>query len=197
LAAYAGPFNLFSSQPNPAPAWREGLQDVQLTVVTDPSVQKPVLCVPRALLITTDQGRKVGSVAAPLVAGLALSAAFVTGGLWLAGRVGKRTLAVIGTLTILSLGTGAVFADLASPFSLFRPRPNDSRFKGRWPIPQEPPVRQETPVELPASITLPKNVQLLIVEDGNRLILRLPEKPEAAPKPIATSAPDAAAPTKP
>jgi hypothetical protein len=40
IAAYAGPFSLFS-RPAPAPPWRSGQQDVRLTVEVDPQLDTP------------------------------------------------------------------------------------------------------------------------------------------------------------
>jgi hypothetical protein len=190
IAAYAGPFNVFSSS-KPASAWRVGPQDVQLVVETSESVKKPTLVVPRSLLVTTPERRTGALPAPPVVVGLTLSAAFGLGGLWLAGRGGKRVTAAVFALALLGLGAGGLFADIPDPYGRPRPR-HDPRFQ----IPVQPPQPEPEAVAMPAQVTLPKDVRLEIVDSGDKIRLVMSAAAPAPAKLVPAVAPAAPAPAQ-
>lgn len=188
VVAFAKPFDFFSTEAKrpAASAWRVGPQDVQIEVLTDPKATKPTLIIPRPLLVTTQRQART-TPTSPLVAGVALSAAFVVGGLWLAGRRRLRGAAV-SALALLALGGGALLADIPNPYGN---RPNRDRFDHLRPHPEPKPEPEPEAVALPAQITLPRDVRLEVVESGDRirLVMPAPAKPAAldAPRPIATT----------
>jgi hypothetical protein len=96
-----------------------------------------------------------------LVAGLALTLAAASGGLWLVRRRGGRVVAGILVVAMLGLGATVVWADGVPGF---RPRPR----------PQPQPVVQATPLALPANIQLNGRILFELAPQGNSVRLIVP-----------------------
>lgn len=179
---YAGLF----SDPKPATAWRVGPHDVRLEVVTSPLIDKPVLEVPRSLLVTAQKDDRRGSSAPvpTVVAGVALSAAFVLTGLWFSGRTRWSGTTALLALTLSVVGAGTLLADLPGAHTRRDPR---------YFLPAPPPAPAPASLPLPARLTLSRDVRLTVVESGETIRLVMPEEKAVpaveppAPRPIATS----------
>jgi hypothetical protein len=143
----------------------------KFVVLVDDRAGVPHLRIPKALLQGGQPGDKeeAGRFGLPTIfAGLALTAAFVSGGFWLVrrGRGPGRTTAAVGVvLALLALGASAVWADIPRPP---RPRP-------RGPV----------TLPLPANVTLPDTVVVEIVEKGDTITLVVNKKavPDQKPAP--------------
>ncbi len=175
VAVYAMPPGLFSPpvrQPAKS-AWRVGPQDVKLTVVTDPKLKAPRLLIPRSLLVTTTpEPKRVGAAGRipAVMAGLALSSALVVGGLWLAGKGGRRTRAAALVLGVLAvIGAGTAWADIPAPWWQPRPPRPGPPFMPPVEKPEAPPA-----LKLPANVTLPADIQIEVVDAGEGLRLAIP-----------------------
>jgi hypothetical protein len=180
VAVYAMPPGLIT-RPTPPAAWRVGPQNVKLNVVCDPRVKQPHLLIPRSLLVTTEQPRRLGAatLVPTVVTGLALSAALVIGGLWFAGRGNRAAAAVLLVLGVGLLGAGAVLADIAYPGE-------DGRFHRHQPRPPFLPENAPHSITLPADIQLPADILLEVAEEGDSILLTVPAQPKPAvnePKP--------------
>jgi hypothetical protein len=183
VVAFASPPGLFT-RPTPKPTvWRAGPQDVKLTLISDPDLKAPRLYIPRSLLVTTADGKKVGAAGhlPPIASGLALSSALVAGGLWFAGKGSRRIKAALVITSVLVVGAGSVMADIPGPWWEKRER----RYPPlRLPLPEEQlPEAPKHPaeIELPADIKLPADIQIEIISEGDHLRLAIPAKPQAAP----------------
>ncbi len=161
--------------PQPAPPQP---REVKLIVQVDEKARVPKLKVPVGLLLNPfienapvpprgADGRR--SALPTVVAGVALTLAFVSAGLWLARRRHGRTLALMGVLSLFAAGTAAVWADLG-------PRPLGPR---REPIPQPPALPT---LKLPANVTLSDKLYLELTSEGDHVTLILPknEAPDKA-----------------
>jgi hypothetical protein len=95
-----------------------------------------------------------------VIAGLALTAALVSGGLWLMRRGSSRTLMGILVLGVFAVGAGVLWADIG-PGGGRRPRPR--------------PEPRTTPVTLPAGIQLSDRVVLELAPDGDAVRLIVPK----------------------
>jgi hypothetical protein len=97
-----------------------------------------------------------------IMAGLALTAAFVSGGLWMVRRGAGRTL--IGLLVVSTFVAGAalLWADARVPFP--NPRP--------FTLPDVP---KGTPIKLPASVELNDKISLEILPAGDTIRLLVPK----------------------
>jgi hypothetical protein len=148
--------------------------EVKLVVLVDEKAKMPRLQVPVNLLrVPTPpveaprRGADAGRLSVPtLVAGLALTLAFSSGGLWLARRRWGRPLSLLLVLSLFAAGTAAVWADLG-------PRP-------LGPVPNRrpaPPAKVVLPaLKLPAGIELPDKIVLETIPTGDHLTLIVPKK---------------------
>jgi hypothetical protein len=147
---------------------------VKLVVKVDEKIKLPVLQVPINLALGqqvgpdgqtlpprgADAGRPLGMPT--IIAGLALTLAFVSGGLWLVRRGSGRALAIFLVLSVSAVGAAAVWANAAPP--PFRPRP---------PAPPARPALEE--LKLPAGIELTDKLILEPVAAGDHLTLIVPK----------------------
>jgi hypothetical protein len=151
-------------QPPPAPGLIMGARDAKLIVQKDDNAKAARLVIPAGLLTAQPGPRRIGALDGlpAAVAGLALTAAFVSGGFWLVRK--KRTLAAMSLFaSLVVFGTTAVQADLR-------------------PVPRPPaPVT----VNFPATVTHDGKLTLEIVPAGDTIQLIMPTKAiaEAAPQP--------------
>lgn len=140
-----------------------GARRVSLTVEVDERVKEARLQIPANLLpaAVPARGADAGPLHLPTVAaGVALTLAFVTGGLWLLRRGTTRRVAAGGLLLALfALGGTALLADIAPG-------------RGRGPKPP-PPGGPAGTLLLPGNVQLPPNLVLEVVEkgDGVKLIV--------------------------
>lgn len=130
-------------------------QKVKLIVLTGDNLKEAHLRIPQNLLpaaAKAEKGSETSLFAAPnVVAGLALTLAFVSAGFWLVRRGRTRAAAAaVLVLALIGAGASAVWADI--------PRP-----------PRRPFV--QPPVELPAGIQLSENSVLEIVPKGDTITL--------------------------
>jgi hypothetical protein len=105
-------------KPKAPPTIKVGNQIVKIEVESDNRIRQPVLTIPTALV--QEESPRKGADAGPLhpaIIGLALTCAFVTGGLWMVrGRKAARTAAVAGLLAVVVLFAGlSVQANAPSP----------------------------------------------------------------------------------
>ena len=144
--------------PGPAPqplGLQLGARDAKLVVKKDDNAKNARLVVPVGLLVAQPAPRRVGFIEGvpAIVAGLALTAAFVSGGFWLVRKNrGIATIALFISLAVL--GTSAVQADIPRP-----PRPAPA-----------------VPVTLPANVTHDGKLTLEIVPNGDTIELIVPSK---------------------
>ncbi len=138
------------------PALKPETKDVKFVVVLDDKATQPRLEVPRGLLVGPAPRRPgFGAANVPtVVAGLALSFAFVSGGLWLSKR-GRKVAASLLVVSLLTF-SGAAYADLVRP----RPKPKD----------------KEITIALPAGVHHSDKVTLKIVENGDAVRLVVSKK---------------------
>ena len=133
-----------------------GPRNAELAVEIDPHGKVARLQVPINLLGGNVKRRADAGQLPTLIAGVALTCAFVSGGFWLVRRGRARTLAaVLLTLSLLA-AVGSVAAD-------FGPRPKK----------ELPPAH--TPVELPAGILLTKKLVIEVVPAGTKVKLIVPK----------------------
>jgi hypothetical protein len=160
-----------------APAKEGGLptREVPLVVQVDAKAKTARLQVPFNLLFGQPGANPPGAPAVPprgadagrltvptLVAGVALTLAFASGGLWLARRRAGRSLAILLVLSLFAAGTAAVWADLG-------PRP-------LGPVRRPQPVPPALPaLKLPAGVELPDKLILEAVGAGDRVTLIVPK----------------------
>lgn len=174
-------------EPIPQPVIGKGGQEVKLVVQVDDKAKVARLQVPLNLVFGAPnppagpvpsaprRGADAGPLGLPtIIAGLALSLALASGGLWLARRRWGRPGAMVLVLSLFAAGSAAVWADLG-------PRP-------LGPVPRSgPPVKPALPaLKLPAGIELSENVILETVPHGDHLTLIVPKsavvtKDRAAP----------------
>jgi hypothetical protein len=157
--------------PNPAPqplGLQLGARDAKLVVKKDDNARNARLVVPVGLLVVQPPPRRVGALDGmpAVVAGLALTAAFVSGGFWLVRK--NRGIATIALfLSLAVFGTSVVQAD----------------------VPRTPKPAPAVPVALPANVTLDGKLTLDIVANGDTIELIVPSKmvteAKAEPKPEA------------
>jgi hypothetical protein len=152
LAAPGNPIPV--PRPRAGPTFRTTPTEHKLVVEINESVKQPRLLIPKNLLLTDSapeaprKGAALGT--STLMAGVALTLAFVTGGLWIARRGKGRGIATVAIgLVALAATAGALCANLA---------------------PSKPPARPAT-VHLPAEIKLSDRVTVLIVEKGDSIKL--------------------------
>jgi hypothetical protein len=168
--------------------------DAKLVVEVDEKATQPRLVVPMTLLLKGSgppagvipgvppppgapprkEGADAGALGLPtVVAGLALTAALVSGGLWLIRRgSGRRFLGVL-VLGVLAASATALWADIPP-------------FRGR-PKPPPPAPAKTIPVALPAGVELSEKITLEFSVAGDTLRLIVPKgtvlkKPEATLK---------------
>jgi hypothetical protein len=175
------PFPPPGKQPTPPPPPRPQAF-APLVVVTDDNVKEARLEIPRKLLrnLRVDLGEEqepdTRRALAPLprlhtlLAGVALSLALVTGGLWLtrsrnrlAGR-GLMLLLVAGGLLIV--GSGVLWADIGVRPNPFGPRPGFNPF--------QPPNMKQPPavfVPPPGALNLVDKVGIVVVDKGDAITL--------------------------
>ncbi len=104
-------------------------------------------------------GRRFGL--ATVVAGLSLTMAFASGGLWLARRGKKRILAALIVGFIFTAGTAAVWSNAAPPRPVGRPRP--------------PGKEGLSTLKLPAGLEIGETLILKPVAPANYLTLIVPK----------------------
>lgn len=175
-----------------APGVAFGSRNAEMVVEVDEKAKDTRLVIPSNLLIIPQpRPGKLGADAGgiPLiVTGLALTCAFVSGGMWLVRRGRGRFLGGLLFVALLTAGTSVVTADLIRPIN------------------PKPPVKENTlPVQLPANIQLTGKVLLEIVPTGDKIRLVVPKgaapakgekKPEEGAKPEETSTNPPARPIK-
>lgn len=129
---------------------------VKLVVLTGDNLKEAHLRIPQNLLpaAKTEKSSETSLLGLPtVIAGLALTLAFVSGGLWLARRgrgPGRATPAVVLALSLFALGASVVWAD----------------------IPRPPRHAPEPPIPLPAGIQLSENMVLdILPEKGDTITL--------------------------
>jgi hypothetical protein len=165
LLVLAGTQSLvWGNAPPPKTAPIPEAKTVDVKVIIDERVTAPRLVIPKALM-----GDKKGAMleTPTIVAGLALTLACVSGGMWLVRRGRVRTIAaVVLALAALAFGATALLADIAKP--------------------PPPPV---VPVKLPADITFTGKVEVEFVEKGDEVKLLVKKawvtEKKAEPKPEA------------
>ena len=158
-----------------APVWANGApfrppplpeaKSAKLVVVVDERVKEPRLVIPKTMM---GEKKSAWLETPTVVAGLALTFALVSGGVWLVRRGTTRTVAaVVLALSVLALGGTALFADIAKP-----------------------PPPKVTPVTLPANIVLSDKVQVEFVDKGDEIkllvskdMVKADAKPELKPQP--------------
>ena len=126
-----------------------GSREVKLEVVVDDRAARAGarLQIPQGLLTEDRRRSDAGWHLPTIMAGLALTLAFVSGGLWLARRGPARKIAaVVLFLSLLAFGTAALNADVG-------PRPDPK------------------PLTLPAGVTLSEKLVLEVVEKGDTVKL--------------------------
>ena len=162
-------------EPIPQPVVGRGGREVKLVIQVDDKAKDARLQVPLDLIFGTPnppagpaplprRGADAGPLGLPtIIAGLALSLAVASGGLWLARRRWGRPTAMVLVLSLFAAGSAAVWADLG-------PRP-------RGPVPRPaPPVKPALPaLKLPAGIQLSEKVILEIVPQEDHLTLIVPK----------------------
>lgn len=157
LLANGAPFPL-PKQPAP-PILGNKTVATKLTVLALDGVKEPRLVVPLNLASPQPQGpprrgADAGNMIPTIIAGTALTLAFVMGGLWFVRKGKARFLAAGLVLCLFTAGASILWADIAFPG---RPRPDRP----------QPPVN----VALPAGIQLGPNVQVEFVPNGEGLVL--------------------------
>jgi hypothetical protein len=138
---------------------------VKFVVVVDDGVKEPRLEIPAALLVKPDARRGALPTVPLVVVGLALTAGFISAGLWLSRR-SRSTAALLVAVSLFSLGGGILIANA--------------------PPPQPPKAPAE--ITLPADVNLPAKVTLQVTARGDAVRLVVPgsmvpkaPKPEAKP----------------
>jgi len=148
----------------PRPAPLPEAKSAKINVVIDERVTEPRLIVPKSMM----GEKKSAMLETPtIVAGLALSLAFVSGGIWLVRRGKARAAAaVMLALAALAFGATALWADIAKP---------------------PPPAPK--PLTLPADVMFTGKVQVEFVEKGDEVTLLVKKEwvtqKKAEPKPEA------------
>jgi hypothetical protein len=102
-----------------------------------------------------------------IVAGLALTLAFASGGLWLVRRGRGRTAAGLLLVAAFALGATALWADI--------PGPGGGRARPPRPRPPEPVPANTTPLALPAGVELTGQVLLEVAPVGDAVRLIVPK----------------------
>jgi hypothetical protein len=126
-----------------------GARDVKLEVVVDDKAKTARLVIPAGLLTDDKRRADAGWPLPTILAGLALTLAFVSGGLWLARRgPARKAAAVVLLLALVAFGTAALTAN-----PVVRPQP-------------EPKT-----ITLPAGITVSDKFVLEVVEKGDTVRL--------------------------
>jgi hypothetical protein len=140
---------------------------VKFVVVADDGVGVPRLEIPATLLVKPDARRGAIPTVPLVVVGLALTAGFISAGLWLSRR-SRSTAALLVAVSLFSLGGGILIANVPPP-----------------PQPPKAPVE----ITLPADVNLPAKVTLQVIPRGDAVRLFVPgsmvpkaPKPEAKPK---------------
>jgi hypothetical protein len=127
---------------------------VKLVVVVDDSAKTTRLEVPQGLVLTQAAPIRRGD-AGPrmpiIVVGVALTASFVSAGLWLSRR-GRNMTSLVIALALFALGSGTLVADIARPG------------------PPKPAVE----LTLPAGVQLPANIRLQVTDKGDAVRLIVP-----------------------
>jgi hypothetical protein len=107
------------------------------------------------------QGADAGHLGTPtIIAGLALTLAFATGGLWMVRRGGGRYFALVLAVSLSVAGTAALWANAAPP-----PQKQPA-----------PPGRQALPnIPLPADLRLNGDILFEMVPNGKQVTLIVPK----------------------
>jgi hypothetical protein len=137
----------------PATDIQFGAKETKITVEVDEKATQPRLVVPASLISKGGRGGQPGAGAQlpAVMAGLALTAAFVTGGFWLLRKGPGRTLALLFAVSLIIAANSAVQADIARP-------------------------PKTTPVKLPADVNVKSDkITLEIVPFGDSVKLIVPK----------------------
>jgi hypothetical protein len=144
-----------------------GSRNVEITVEVDEKAKDTRLVIPSNVLVMPQPlPGKLGADAGglpPIVTGVALTCAFVSGGMWLVRRGRGRLLGGLLIAGLLVAGTSMVSANFG-------------------PIKPKPPVVKENtvPVQLPANVQITGKLVLEIVPNGDKIRLIVPKT--AVPK---------------
>jgi hypothetical protein len=138
--------------PKPTPdAVKIGAREVKLVVEVDDRATDARLIIPAGLLTDTKKRADAGWGWPMIMAGVALTAALVSGGLWLVRRGARKAAAVVLVVALLAFGGSLLYADVA-----VKPPP------------------KPTPVTLPAGLTLSDKLVLEVAEKGDDVKLVVP-----------------------
>jgi hypothetical protein len=139
-----------------------GQRDVKVVVEVDEKAKQPRLVVPANLIgpqVNPGAGRGAGAQLPTIMAGLALTAAFATGGFWFLRKGAGRGLVMLFVLSVVAASASVVHANRAPP---------------------PPPTTKNIP--LPAEVQLNGNqITLEVVPRGDAVVLIMPKD---AAKPI-------------
>lgn len=137
------------------------VENVPVTFSYQLDLARPKLIIPQKYAITDGKAQKAEAEpggSRNLFAGLALSAAFVTGGIWLVRRGGKAAKVLLA----VAVGSGLVSAAVMLPQVLGN--------VSNLPLPKE-----TTPIETNGN-TLNLGMDVVIVAEGDRIQVLLPKR---------------------
>ena len=138
----------------PPPPLPVATHKVKLVVLTGDNLREAHLRIPQNLLPAekTEKGSEASLLGLPtVIAGLALTLAFVSGGFWLVRRgrgPGRTAAAVVLAASLFGLGASVVWAD----------------------IPRPPRTAHQSPVLLPAGVQLSENMVVEILPEKGDVI---------------------------
>jgi hypothetical protein len=153
--------------PPPGAGLVMGPRDAKLVIKKDENAKSARLVIPAGMLVGVAP-KRVGALdrMPALMAGLALTAAFVSGGFWLVRR-NRAVAAVVLFVSVVVFGASTLQADLARP-----PRPGVG-----------------VPIAFPATIRHEGNLTVDVVPQGDTMELIVPPKMIVDGKPADPKAP--------
>jgi hypothetical protein len=144
----------FARPPQPLPL--PEAKPAKLVVVIDERVAKPRLIIPKTLM---GEKKSASLDTTTIIAGLALSLAFISGGVWLSRRGKARSVAAaVLSLSALTFGATTLFAQ---------------NINGNYNFNNGGQTRPAivTPVMLPATLVVTEKIQVEYVEQGDEIKL--------------------------
>ena len=142
-------------------------KSVKFIVEIDDNVKEPRLEVPQGLLAAENRRGDAAPRVPIFVVGVALTASFVSGGLWLSRR-GRNRAALVVALGMFALSGGMLLANAGIP----RPRP---------PVELALPAGLQLPAKLTLQVTEKGDAVKLIVPSG--MVLKTEKQPTPKPEP--------------